>query len=141
VNWSAAFLGLIAAATLVMAAIQVGAVIYAARLAGRVERLTARVERDLAPTLERVNAVSVSVARTAELAARQAERADRVFSDVSRRVEETAALLQDTIVTPARHGRAMLMAVSAALGAFHEISRERRRHQAPLDEDDPLFIG
>lgn len=140
-NWSAVFLGLIAAATLVMAAIQVGAIIYAARLAGRVERLTTRVERDIAPAIEQVRAMSVSAARTVELAAKQAERADRLFADVSRRVDETTALLQDVIVTPARQGRAILTAVAAALGAFDQVRRASRSRKAPLDEEDPLFIG
>lgn len=140
-NWSAVFLGLIAAATLVMAAIQVGAIIYAARLAGRVERLTARVERDIAPAIEQVRAMSVSAARTVELAAKQAERADRLFADVSRRVDETTALLQDVIVTPARQGRAILTAVAAALGAYEQFRRASRSRQAHLDEEDPLFIG
>ena len=140
-NWPAVFLGLIAAATLIMAAIQVGAIIYAARLARRVERLTARVERDIAPAIAQVNAMSASAARTAELAVAQVERADRLFADVSRRVDETVALIQDVVVTPAREGRAILTAVAAALSAFHQFRQGSRTRQAPLDEEDPLFIG
>lgn len=140
-NWSAFFLGLIAVATLIMAAIQIGAIVYAGRLARRVDRLTAVVERDIRPVLEHVHAVSASAAHVASLAVAQAERADRLFADVAQRVDETVRLIQNAIVAPAREGRAILAAVAAALAAFREIRQGSRQRQAPLDEEDPLFIG
>ena len=56
------FLGVIALATLVMALIQVGAISYMARMARRIEGLLGRVEHDLQPTVERINAFWQSVA-------------------------------------------------------------------------------
>jgi hypothetical protein len=141
VNWSAFFLGLIAVATLIMAVIQVGVMLYAGRLARRVDRLTSLVEQDIKPVLENVNAISVSAARVASLAVAQAERADRLFADVSQRVDETVTLIQSVVVAPVREGRAVLAAVAAALAAFREIRQGSRPRHAPLDEEDPLFIG
>jgi len=140
-GWSVAFLGLIAAATLVMAVIQVGAILFAARLARRLERLVTVIERDVKPVLENVTAVSASAARTASLAAAQAERADRLFAELSQRVDETAAVIQTAIVTPAREVRAVLAAIGAAIAALREIKPGSRPRRAPLDEEDPLFIG
>ena len=140
-GWSVAFLGLIAAATVVMAVIQVGAVLFAARLARRLERLAAVIERDIKPVLENVTAVSAGAARTASLAAAQAERADRLFADLSQRVDETAAVIQTAIVTPVREVRALVTAVGAALAALREIKPGNRPRRAPVDDEDPLFIG
>jgi hypothetical protein len=55
-EWSPVFLGIIAGAVLVMAVIQVGAIIAAARLAQRVNRLAAQVERDMAPLVANLSA-------------------------------------------------------------------------------------
>ena len=140
-GWPVLFLGLIAAATLVMAAVQVGVILFTARLARRVDRLASIVERDVKPVLENVNAISVSAARAASLALAQVERADRLFADVSLRVDETVTLIQNVVVGPAREGRAVLAAVAAALSAFRGIRQGSRPPRAPLDEEDPLFIG
>ena len=53
-DWSTLFLAAIAAATGVMALIQVGVLIYGARLARRVDRLADRVEREIDPFLGKV---------------------------------------------------------------------------------------
>ena len=52
-DWAPVFLGVIARRTLVMAAIQVGAIIYGARAAQRLEQMLGRVEKDIKPVLER----------------------------------------------------------------------------------------
>ena len=57
------FLGLIAAAVLVMAGIQVAAVVIAARLARRLDRFADRLEEDLRPVVASLQALTADAAR------------------------------------------------------------------------------
>jgi hypothetical protein len=134
------FLGIIAVATLVMALIQVGAILVAVKLARRVDRLTDQVEREIKPLLGNLSAVGENAARASSLAAAQVERADKLFADVTRRVDETMTLVQTAIVTPAREGRAVVTAVRAAVAAFREMRASRSR-SAGREDEDALFIG
>ena len=107
-DWSAIFLGVIALAVSVMAAIQVGVVVYGARLARRVDALATQVDREIKPLLTHFNAIGEEAARATALAAAQVERVDRLFADVSLRVEETATHPAD------RHRRAGARGAGAA---------------------------
>ncbi len=76
------------------------------------------------------------------LAAAQVERVDRLFADVSLRVEETATAVQSAIVAPAREGLALLTGVRAAFDALRGMRHAGTpAHASAPDEDDPLFIG
>lgn len=141
-EWGTLFLGIIAAATLLMALLQVGAIVAAARIARRVERLADELRGEIKPLVARAHAIAEDAQRAASLAAAQVERVDTLMADVARRVDETAGILQQTIVRPAREG----LAVIAGLKAGLELLRGGRRRQAAsgsgrLDEEDALFIG
>jgi hypothetical protein len=140
-GWPTLFLGLIAIATVVMAAVQVGVLVYTAHLARRVSDLSTQIEREIRPVLANVSAVSANAARASALVAAQTERVDRLFADLAARVDETAALIQNAVVVPARESRAVLAAITAAIGAFRELRAGHRPRQAVPDEEDPLFIG
>jgi hypothetical protein len=141
-DWSAIFLGVIALAVSVMAAIQVGIVVYGARLARRVDALAVQVDREIKPLLTHLNAIGEEAARATALAAAQVERVDRLFADVSLRVEETASAVQTAIVAPAREGLALLAGVRAAIDALRGMRQANTApHASAPDEDDPLFIG
>ena len=108
--WSEVFLGVIAVATLAMAIAQVGVFITASLLARRVGRLMDQVER-----------------------------ADRLFSDLSQKIDETLATVQKSIIAPAREGRALFNALRAVLDGLREARRTARtRHRA--EDEDALFI-
>jgi hypothetical protein len=145
-DWTPVFLAIIALSVLVMAVIQVAVLVYGARLARRVNTLTDRVEREVTPVFAHLQTMSAEAARASTLAAQQVERADRLFADVSSRLEETVATLQTAVITPAREGLAVVAGLKAALGAFG-VLRDRRPQpgaRAPRpgrDDDDPLFIG
>ncbi|HWQ00396.1 MAG TPA: hypothetical protein VNK92_07990 [Vicinamibacterales bacterium] len=134
-TWDHLFLGIIAAATLAMAVLQVGAVLAASRLARRTERLVDQLAADVRPLLARASAIADDAARAAALAAAQAERLDRVTADLARRVDETADVLQRALVNPAREGLALIAALRAGLAALRGASGRR------VEEEDALFIG
>jgi predicted PurR-regulated permease PerM len=148
VSWSEAFLGIIALATLVMALIQVGAVVVMLRLARQAQQTIASakqtmttVQQDIRPLIAKATIVADEASRTAALATAQAEKIDRLVTDLSVRVDQTAAVVQEAIVTPAREGAAIVAALKAALGALRGYRDLRPRHGRTADEEDPLFIG
>ncbi len=141
-DWSGVFLGVIALAVTVMAVVQVGVIVFGARLARRVEQLVVQIDRDIKPLVANLNVVGQEAARAAELATAQVQRVDQLFGDIASRVEETADSLQAAIITPAREGMALVQGVKAAFAALREIrSATGPSRAARHDEDDPLFIG
>jgi hypothetical protein len=141
-TWTVVFLALIALATCVMAAIQIAAVMYSARLARRVEQIVGRVERDIQPIVERLTLVSEEAVRMSVLATAQVERVDHLFGDLSRRVEQTMAVVQQAIITPAREGAALVSALRSTLAAVRGLrGNGRGRPPHGVEEDDALFIG
>jgi len=132
-------LGLIAVATLAMAAVQVGLVIVAVRLARQVQDLRASLDGEIRPLILNLSAASNNVVRVTELAVMQVQRVDRLFGDLAHRVDDATRLVQSTLLAPLREGRALLAAVGAALGAMRDM-RPIREEPLPAD-DDPLFIG
>ena len=137
--WSQISLGVIAVATLTTAIVQLGVLIAAGRLARRVDRLMDQIERELTPTFGHLNAIGRDASRAVAIATAQIERADRLFTDLSRRVEETVYSVQNTVLGPAREGMALLNAVRAALDVIRAARRHpRARHRS--EDEDALFI-
>jgi hypothetical protein len=139
-GWSDVFLGVIAFATLAMALIQIGAIIAAVRLARQAQEVITSVQQEIRPLVAKAHAIADEASRTVAIATSQAQKLDRVVTELSRRVEETAAVVQDAIVTPAREGIAIVAAIRAAFGTLRGL-RELRPRQGHGDDEDPLFIG
>ena len=137
--WAETFLGIIAVSTLVTAVMQVGVLIAAGRLARRLTGLLDRADRELRPTFDHVNAIARDASRAVALATAQVERADQMFSDVSKRIEDTLTTVQTSLIAPAREGRALLYAFRAALDAVRD-ARRRARARPRGDDEDALFI-
>jgi hypothetical protein len=140
-GWSNVFLAAIAAATLIMALIQIGAIIAALRLARQAQQVIQSVQQDVRPLIARAHAIAEEASRTVALATAQAQKVDRLITDVSRRVDETAGVLQEAIITPAREGLAIVAALKAGLGALRGLRDMHHRHGRQAEEEDPLFIG
>jgi len=140
-GWSTVFLAIIALATLVMALIQVGAIIAALRLAKQAQQVITSVQQDVKPLIARANVIAEEASRTVALATAQAQKVDRLVTDLSVRVEQTAAVLQEAIVTPAREGLAIIAAIRAGLGALRSLRESDLRTRRAAEEEDPLFIG
>ena len=153
-DWNLVFLGVIAAATLIMALIQIGMIIVAAGVAkkaqaavagaqealARAQQTITSVREDIRPLITKANAIADEASKTAALASAQAQKVDRMVTDLAARVDETSSLVQQAIVTPAREGIAILAAVRATLGALRA-GADWRRRTSRSEEEDPLFIG
>ncbi len=139
-SWSETFLAVIAVATLTMALIQVGAIIAIARIGRQAQQTLTTVHQEIRPLIAKATEVADEASRTATIATAQAQKIDRLLSDLSVRVDETSAVVQQAIITPAREGLALVAALKATLGALKGF-RERPRHGRTADEEDPLFIG
>lgn len=140
-GWSEIFLGVIALGTLVMALIQVGAIIAALRLAKQAQQMLASVQQEIRPLVAKANAMADEASRTVALATAQAQKVDRLVTDLSRRAEETAAVLQEAIITPAREWMAIGAAIRASLGALRGWRDGHPASRRTAEEEDPLFIG
>jgi Holliday junction resolvasome RuvABC ATP-dependent DNA helicase subunit len=140
-DWSEVFLGAIAAATLIMALIQIGAIVVVLRLARQAQQAIRSVHDEVRPLIARANVLAEEASRTVAIATVQAQKVDRLVTDLSRRVEETAEVVQDAIVTPAREGLAMVAALKAGLSALRGLRESGTRQSRHAEEEDPLFIG
>jgi predicted PurR-regulated permease PerM len=138
--WAEVFLGIIAAATLAIAIVLVGVLVFAGRLARRIMRLADQVERELQPLVGHLNAIGRDASRAATLATAQIERADRLVADLGQRLEHILNLVQTSLVAPAREGRAVLAAFRAGLRAIRDLREHARAHRARAEDEDALFI-
>ena len=153
-EWSEIFLGLIAAATVVMALVQIGAVVVAAKVARQAQdavgkaqatlltaqQTIASVREEIRPLMAKASAVADEASRAAALATAQAQKIDRLVTDLARRVDDTSLVVQRAIVTPAREGLAVVAGLKAALSVVRGLNEWRRR-PTRAEEEDPLFIG
>ena len=139
--WAEVFLGVIALATLTMATIQVGAVVYGVIVARRVNHLLTRVEKEMKPLADSVNAIARDAARISSLGAGQVERVDRLVNELTARLEDTATTVQNAILRPLRDGAAIMSGVKVAIEAFREITGRDGRTRGRGEDEDSLFIG
>lgn len=133
------FLGVIAFAVLMMAVLQLGAVIMLARHAKRVMSLTEELQREIKPLAAKVHTIADEAQRAAALATHQVERVDALVTDVSRRVQETTASLQAIVTGPVRQGTALFAGLRGVLAALLTTKAERRFERD--EEEDALFVG
>ena len=144
-DWPAVFLAAIAVATGTMALIQIGVIMYGARLAWRVTKLADRVERQLDPVMDKVTQMSADASRATKLAVAQVERADEMMSRLSRRADETLDLAQQVLVVPAQRGLALIDSLRAIFSPPSEPSPQGAdtdtASEASSDKDEALFVG
>ena len=133
-------LGIIAISVFVMAAIQVAAIVLAARAARRLGEVASRLEQDVRPIVANLQAVTADAARTTALAAATVERADRFVHDAAQRVEQVLTAVP-ALLESARDGLSVLGGFRAVLNTFRDFRSTSRRKPASVEEEDPLFIG
>jgi hypothetical protein len=134
------FLGVIAVAVAIMAIVQLGAIVFALKAARRVDEAVTRLERDVQPIVANLQSLSANAAQASGIAAAQAERATEMIVSLAKRVDDTAAVVQSSIVGPAREGYAIFQGVLAALATLRQGPPPRKRPPT-TDDEDALFIG
>ena len=153
-DWNQLFLGAIAVATLLMAIIQVGVIVVAAKVGRQAQEAVARAQQTMAtaqqaivsireeiqPLIAKAHTIADEAAKSAAVASAQVVKIDRLVTDLTRRVEDTSSVVQEAIVTPAREGLALVAGLKAALAALRAGGDPRRR-ASRSEEEDPLFIG
>jgi hypothetical protein len=122
------FLGIIAVSVLVMASIQVAAIVFAARAARRVGEAMARLEEEMRPIIANLRIVSADAVRISSVAAAQAEEVEQVLTRLRERLEALLQAVQDAIrrIFP--------------WTTWWSRRADPRRRQ-PTEEEDALFIG
>lgn len=153
-DWSQLFLGVIAAATLLMAIVQVGIIVVAARVARQAQEAAAKAQQTMAaaqqaiasvreevqPLIAKAHAIADEAAKSATLAAAQMAKIDQLVTDLAKRANDTSAIVQEAVVAPAREGLAIVAALKAALAALRT-GGDARGRTSRSEEEDPLFIG
>ena len=133
------FLGIIAVSVLVMALLQLGAVLFLALYAKRLMSITQDLQREIKPLVAKVTAIADEAQRATALAAKQVERVDELVGDLSRRVQETSAAIQSVVTGPVRQGTVFVSALRGILTALMTSKPERRFERD--EEEDALFVG
>ncbi len=126
-------LSVIAVATVIMAVVQIGVVLFTSRLAKRVNRLVDVIEREIKPTLARVDTVSSDVARVTSLASNHAERLAQIASHLIEKSDEILTVADRSVFAPLKQGAGFLFGLRAALLAFRD---ESTQSQPPTDSDE-----
>ena len=127
---SEVFLGIIALATLVMAVIQIGAIVAVARFARDAQKTLASVQEDVKPLIAKVSALADEATKTATIATAQAEKIDQLVTDLTRRIDETSTVVQQAVITPAREGLAIIAAIRAGFGRAPRLPGHARQIRA-----------
>lgn len=122
------FLGIIAVSVLVMASIQVAAIVFAARAARRVGEAMARLEEEMRPIVANLRIVSADAVRISSVAAAQAEEVEQALARLRERLEALLQAVQDAI-------RRIFPWTS-----WWSRRADPRKRQ-PTEEEDALFIG
>jgi hypothetical protein len=139
-------LGLIAFGVLAMAATQIAVITAAFRAARQVGEMASRFEQDVRPIVVNLQKASEEAARASTLAAVQVERLDALVANISRRVDEAAAVVQDAIMQPARDWLALLQTFKNVVSSFSSFRSAPAPASPPRDAaaavaDEELFIG
>src|SRR5688572_26921622 len=126
-----------------MAAFQVGVIVYVVSMARRLDRLLKQVEHEMKPLAESINTIARDAARISSLATGQVERVDRLVTELTARIVQTATTGQDSILKPPRDGAAIMSGVKAVIEVVRELTNRpgANRARARADEDEALFIG
>ena len=135
-------LGIIAAAvTVILVLLQVGVIISVQRLERRIDGLVAELQQDIRPLVGDLKALSGDAARATSLIMTQVERADRVLTECTDRLDETMTLVEEAVVTPASEGRTLVDGLPAGLAASTHLLENSPSSGRGPEDDDALFIG
>jgi hypothetical protein len=137
------FLGIIAAATLVTAMLQIGVLVAMGLLVRRVFQLVDHIDKELQPIFESVQSIARDASRAASLATAQVERIDRALGDLIQRFDKTLSAVQNFVSgSGGRSGAggaiAWVTAFKSVFNLIRDLRASRGGHSA--EDEDALFI-
>lgn len=139
-DWGVVFLGIMAVALAVMAAIQIGLIVVGLKVARQLSTAIDDLRREIKPLSEKVNRIADEAARATSLARLQMERLDQVLATTADRIDGTLGILQDVASGPIRQGAAAVSAFRAIMSMIRDW-KSRSGSSSPRDDDDALFVG
>jgi predicted PurR-regulated permease PerM len=136
------FLGIIAAATLVTAMLQIGVLVAMGLLVRRVFQLVDQIDKELKPIFESVQSIARDASRAASLATAQVERIDRALGDLMQRLDRTLSAVQNFVSGPAKNVSSSAVAWVTAFKSVFTLIRDLRasRGGRSAEDEDALFI-
>ena len=158
-GWLTLFIALITLAIAVQAFALLGIYVMSQRLGKQVERFMAETREMMVPiksvadnlraasanlveiglsARDQFRRVEAMVTDTGEALTVQIERFDRLSQNVMDRINETAEIVQDSVVRPAKEVAAIAKGLSHGLGAF--LFRKSRSTVDQARQDEELFI-
>lgn len=145
-EYAGLFLGVMAVSLAIMAAVQIGLIVVALRVARQLAATTSQIQQEIKPLIaeattiaRKASAIADEAARTASLASIQAERFDHFMATTATRLDGTLATIQRVVGGPVGQGAAAISAFRAAMSVVRGWRVRRRRHAH--DEEDALFVG
>jgi hypothetical protein len=132
-------LEVMAVALVVMAIVQVTALVIVARTAKQALEAAQQMQREVRPLLEKAHRIADDAARVTALTLKQVERVDEMITSTSARVDATLGVIETSIIQPIRQGTALMAGVRTVLDLVRSW-REGHRRDSREDEDG-LFIG
>jgi hypothetical protein len=137
-DWQVVFLGIMAVALVVMAAMQLVMALALLRASREVAGAVRQIQRDIGPLIDKATRMTDDAARVTALTLAQLERIDQLAASLATRVEATVGIVQDAIAQPLKQGATVI----AAFRAVSAVIREwQGRNSAARDDEDPLFVG
>src|SRR5262245_50957852 len=115
---SEVFLGVIAAATLIMALVQLGVVIAGIVAFKRMNEVIARVEESARPMLAHVDELVVDATESLAAVRAQLDRVERQTMHLLTSTDQAVNRVQNYLLAPAKQGIALAAGARALFGAF-----------------------
>lgn len=137
-DWAVVWLGVIAGAVAIMAAVQLGLIVVSLRLVRQLSATAEEIRRDVGPLVEKAHRIADEAARATALATVQIERIDEILTTTAARIDDGLGIVRNAMGGPLRQGFAVAMALRAAFSAFRQRARPDRPQR---DEEDGLFVG
>ena len=145
-EYSGLFLGMMAVSLVIMAAVQIGLIIVAIRVARQLTTTTSQIQQEIRPLIAEVrevahkaSSIADEASRAASLATVQVERFDQFMATTASRLDNTLAIINRVVGGPVGQGAAAISAFRAAMSVVRDWRVRRRRHVH--DEEDALFVG
>ena len=139
-DWPVVFLGLMALSLVIMATIQVAAILVGIKVARQMGVAVDDLRREIKPLSDKVNRIADDAQRASSLVVLQVERVDQMMVTTAARLDTTLEILQGFASGPIRQGAAAVAAFRAATAIFRDWKgKGRQRHGR--DDDDALFVG